>query len=139
MRPVTKLRVTFAIQQASVIEHTRTHNTQQGNTLNNHNTTHALQQQQMLARQRRKRQAADAADELSRAAKFTFSVPLKARDKPARLPDGFDRNIGLQYINQYVEALGIQPTAAVTALVCEKLPRERIEFIAAWRAHGWRQ
>lgn len=72
------------------------------------------------------------------AKRFTFSIPLKAQDKPIKFSKALEGLLHDEYLTRYAEALGITPSPQVLEQLRKHLPRNNVRIVAAWKAQGWK-
>ena len=69
---------------------------------------------------------------------FSFSVPLKPQDKPVDFSKSFKKLMHDEFLNRYLEMLGVTPTATTLSMVKRKLPIRKVKIMGAWKAQGWK-
>lgn len=72
-------------------------------------------------------------------AKFSFSIPLKPQDKPVGLDKKMKSLIHKEYLNHYLETIGVAPTPQTLRLLAKKKPIDELRIVAAWKSQGWKE
>lgn len=54
------------------------------------------------------------------------------------LPKSVEKLVHNEYLNRYIERLGITPTPETVKFLRKRMPRENVRILAAWKAQGWK-